>query len=103
MTDLEKKQFLENLTSGKITVHCADHFYFGPGADNEGAPTSGCKKCWLVWWLHHFSTTQREQLAEKVEEAYQAVRRSVELVEKGEFDLELLRHPNIQIEAEKAN
>lgn len=103
MTDAQKKEFLDNVLSGQITIYCADHLYFGPGKDGTGAPTSGCKKCWEVWWLHHFSTTPREQLAQKVEEAYEAVRKSVELIEEGKFDLELLRHPNVQIEAEKAN
>lgn len=103
MTDHEKKQFLDNLFSGQMTVYCADHYYFGPGKENTGEPTSGCRKCWFVWWLHHFSTTPREQLAEKVEEAYRAVRNAVSLVEKGEFDFEPLSRPEILIEPEKVN
>lgn len=94
-----RETFSRRLLSGATTVYCGDHAYFGPNSMGRGAPTAGCKKCWLTWFLRSLATTPVEQIPEKVEHLKETIHKMIELQSLGRWDFEPYAHPEVHIEA----
>jgi hypothetical protein len=100
MTQFTKKeadQLCQEAMSDQATVYCGDHFYFGP-ARNKVAPTSGCKKCWMVFYLHHFKSVPPDKREAEMDELKQILMHVTESVENGTFDFRPFRRAEIKIE-----
>lgn len=101
LTD-QQEGLAKRLLSGATSLYCGDHAYFGPGAEGRGAPTPGCKKCWMVWYVRQLATVPLAEIPERVERLYESVRNMAQLADAGQFDFEPMAHPDIQIEKDAA-
>lgn len=90
--DKTKEQLLEEvLDPNKVSLYCSQHLYFGPGKDKQIRPTSGCAKCWQVYFLLDYANTPPDKRNQRVAELEEVIHHLVESVEQGTFDYKPLQ------------
>lgn len=74
--------------SERIQLVCPKHNYLGGKIPPS---TSGCKDCWLAYYIWDLATTPPSKRQERLEELEVVIHHMVEYEEKGQFgnDLEL--------------
>jgi hypothetical protein len=86
LTAAQKEAYAkEVLDKEKIQLVCAKHNYLG---SNKVPQPRGCKDCWMAYYWYMIATTPPELRRQRVEEAYQALKKGVDSWEKGKWDFE---------------
>ena len=99
LTDQQKKEMLSEIfDSQKVQVKCGKHLYFAGSKDAK--PALGCSDCWRVYFINELATTPPNERAQKLDELDEVIRKMVQMVEAGQWDLNLYKHPKIEFGTE---
>lgn len=98
-TEKQREQMIaEAFDPNKVTLICKRHMYAG-----QGMPTADCKDCSQVWWMNWAAKLPAHKRSEIIEEVHRLVKMAIELEQKGKFDVDLFRHPEVEIEPGEDN
>lgn len=92
----------EVLNSEKTQLVCSKHNYLGGKLPPK---TSGCKYCWMAYYVWDLATTPPSKRQERLDELESIINHAIEYDKKGQFgkDLELYSpgDPRFTVEYEK--
>lgn len=99
LTEQDKRDVLKEVfDANRVTLWCKEHNYLGPIKDRpEVTPHFGCPNCWKIFYIHELATTPPDKRAEKLAEIEEVMHKVVELVERGEWDVNIFPHAKIEI------
>lgn len=99
LTDKDKELLRdEHFDPRKIMVGCGQHHYYGPSKIKDVHPATGCKQCWMVYFLHDLASVPPSEREQRFEEIVEVVKNLNQLVEGGKWDFKPFKHPEIHIE-----
>lgn len=99
ITQAQKQEYLaEIFDPNKVNLKCGKHLYFGPVKNKpEIQPMLGCADCWKVFYIHELATTPADERRQKLEELEEVLHNAVQLVESGQWDINLYPHAKVEI------
>lgn len=108
-SDSEAQQLMADaFDDTKVQLYCGLHKYYGPvknptgGMHKIGTPHAGCARCWFVYYFHDIASTPPHLRQERLDELEEVVHKTVEAVNRDEFDFKVSRRPEVSIEKDAA-
>jgi hypothetical protein len=99
LTDKDKALLTNEMFDPRgMMVCCATHQYYGPTKLVKSHPATGCKQCWMVYFLHDLASVPPSERAQRFDEIEEVVRNLNQMVESGKWDYKPFARPDIKIE-----
>lgn len=93
-TPEQLKRLHDELMSEAVRLNCSQHNKY----DGNIPPSYGCKGCWQMYYFKSMAKLAPEDRDEVLDLLEMAVNHAVEAEKRGELDIDIWRHPKVDIQ-----